>query len=366
MLIDHKPCRLDAKMPQKFRAFRDLPSFKAARQPLSRRDDILSGLASLLLFAAAFAFRLWLDPMLPAGFPYLTFFPAVVIAGFIFGVRHGVAVAVLSGIASWYFFIPPHYSFHLSTGSLMAMALYVFVVATDLFLIHLMIRAYGAELAARRQIHNMAEQQTVMAMELDHRLKNIFATMNAVISLSQKFASSPEDLAAKLRDRLNAMGRSNLLLRGMNPGDESTLASVLQQALEPFGIVGTSRLSINGDRIAVSAQAVVVLSLILHELGTNAAKYGALSVASGRIELNWATQSTQEDCPVLTLVWRELDGPSPQQPLHEEGGFGSKLMTRVIATLNGQTDISFPQEGAVVTISVPLSAISPTPAGVQA
>lgn len=314
--------------------------------------------ASLAIFAVAFALRSWLDPLMPPGFPFLTFFPAVLVSGFVFGVRQGALVALLAGLASWYFFIPPGGA-DFSAGTLLAMGLYVFVVTTELTLIALMMRAYRAEIVARRETQRLADLQETMAQELDHRLKNIFATMNAIISLSLKGVTSAEELAARLRDRLNALGRSNLLLRGLRGGEEVVLETVIGQALEPFSIVGTPRFQSSGPRVPVGGQTLVVISLILHELGTNAAKYGALSVPGGTVTLVWHTEPDGEGGENLIVTWRETGGPAPAPTPRSTGGFGSTLMKRVIAGVQGQTEMSFPPEGAIIRLTLPVAMLNP-------
>jgi two-component sensor histidine kinase len=336
-----------------------LPAFASVQERLSRSGLVATYVASLIVFAIALAIRAWFDPVLPAGFPFLTFFPAVVICGFVFGLRQGVLVAALSGVSAWYFFISPG-RFDFSMGTLLAMGLYLFVVATDLTLIYLVTRAYRQEMTTREEIQRLAEQQEVMAQELDHRLKNIFATINAIISLSLKNASSADELAARLRDRLTALGRSNLLLRGLREGEDASLQSVVFQALEPFAIVGTPRFSANGPRVPIGGQTVVVLSLILHELGTNAAKYGALSMQNGHVALDWSIEASTDATEQLVITWRESGGPVPTPPLAGAGGFGSTLMKRVIAGVRGQTEMTYPETGAVIRMTLPVDMLRPT------
>lgn len=336
-----------------------LPAFASVQEGLSRSGLVATYVASLIVFAIALAIRAWFDPVLPAGFPFLTFFPAVVICGFVFGLRQGAMVAALSGVSAWYFFISPG-RFDFSVGTLLAMGLYLFVVATDLTLIYLVTRAYRQEITTREEIQRLAEQQEVMAQELDHRLKNIFATINAIISLSLKNASSADELAARLRDRLTALGRSNLLLRGLREGEDASLQSVVFQALEPFAIVGTPRFSANGPRVPIGGQTVVVLSLILHELGTNAAKYGALSMQNGHVALDWSVEASTDSTEQLVIIWRESGGPVPTPPLAGAGGFGSTLMKRVIAGVRGQTEMTYPETGAVIRMTLPVDMLRPT------
>ncbi|MDQ0455309.1 sensor histidine kinase [Rhizobium paknamense] len=339
-----------------------LPSFKAMRKPLTVAELVLTYIASLVIFMAMVGLRLWIDPLLQGTFPYVTFFPAVLIVGFLFGIAQGALVAFLCGLASWYMFIPPYYTFDTSLSTVLAMALYTFVVITDLGLTALMMSAYRAEQKARAEVEMLAEQQEVMARELDHRLKNVFATINAIVSLSQKHACDVQSFARSLRERLNAMARSNLLLRGLRPGDETTVRSVIIQALEPFDKAETVRLDLHGPLVPVSGQAVVLLSLILHELGTNAAKYGALSVQDGKIRLGWHLHTiTRDDMqePALTVEWREIGGPAPNPPSPGSSGFGSVLINRVIGAVRGTVSIDFPETGAIVTLTLPLTAISP-------
>lgn len=338
--------------------FHRLPAFASVKERLSVGSLIATYVASLMVFAVALAVRAWFDAVLPAGFPFLTFFPAVIICGFVFGLRQGLLVAVLSGLSAWYFFISPG-RFDFSIGTLLAMGLYVFVVTTELTMIYLVTRAYRQEITTREEIQRLAEQQEVMAQELDHRLKNIFATINAIISLSLKNAPSAEELAARLRDRLAALGRSNLLLRGLREGEDASLQSVIFQALEPFAIVGTPRFNASGPRVPIGGQTVVVLSLILHELGTNAAKYGALSVPGGQIDLDWSITIAADSEEQLVITWRESGGPPPSPPATGAGGFGSTLMKRVIAGVRGRTEISYPETGALICLTLPTDMLRP-------
>ncbi len=345
-------------MPKKIGFFRKLPAFKAVRGELTPTKKAASYALALVVFAVALALRFWLEPTLPQGFPFLTFFPAVVIAGFLFGVRQGAMVAVLAGFASWYFFISPQDG-GVNSGTLTALLLYVIVVSTDLFLLSLMMSAYRAELIARRDLERMGEEREMLTNELDHRLKNVFATMNAVITLSQRHAATSGELAQKLKERLNAMARSSLLLRNAGPAGPTTLRSVVEQALSPFGAGDTNRFTLAGPVVSAAGQTSVVLSLILHELGTNAAKYGALSTGRGHIDVTWKEIFRVEtpDEPDLEIVWCERGGPQPETD-SERKGFGSTLISRVIGMLNGEAQVAFPATGAIVIMTIPMRSIA--------
>ncbi|WP_206757388.1 sensor histidine kinase [Rhizobium sp. CFBP 8762] len=338
--------------------FTALPAFQASEQPVPAQKRAVHISIALLIFAIALAARFLLDPYLPVGFPYLTFFPAVIITGFLFGVPLGGLVATLSGLSAWYYFIPPFHSFALNSGKTIAICFFVFIILVDLGLIHLMTKAYKAEARAKADKERIVDYQDVMVNELDHRIKNIFATMNAVISMSQRHAKTPEELGAKLRERLDAMGRSNLLLRGLAGKDDATLPAVLSKALAPFGVQDSGRLIAHGAAIPVSGQAIVVLSLIFHELGTNAAKYGALSAPAGTLSVLWDIRDI-DGCPTVCINWSEKGGPAPAPS--GINGFGSTLIKRISGTLGGTAETNYAPHGAEIVIRLPLRGISAYP-----
>ncbi len=251
---------------------------------------------------------------------------------------------------------PPVGSIGLSPAALVAMGFYVAIVAIDLWLIHLLTKAFRAERKERTAKEKLADQQDVLARELDHRMKNIFATMGAIISLSQKHAQTPRDLAAMLRERIDAMGRSNLLLRGVGGREQATLAAVVHQSLAPFTSKGSPRFDMDGPDIPLSSQAVLSLSLILHELATNAAKYGALSNQTGRLKVRWSW-TTLDGQDQVGFDWIERGGPPPAPA--QKQGFGTTLQQRVIAGMGGSQHTTLSPEGAEIRLSLPLSAISP-------
>ncbi|SIQ72328.1 Two-component sensor histidine kinase, contains HisKA and HATPase domains [Rhizobium sp. RU20A] len=296
------------------------------------------------------------DPYLPPGFPFLTFFPAVILTGFMLGIGPGTFAAILCGLIAWVVFIPPPGIFGMTPAALLALAFYAAIVTIDLWLIHLLTKAFRAERKERTEKERLADQQDVLARELDHRLKNIFATMGAVISLSQRHAETPRDLAAMLRDRMDAMGRSNLLLRGVGGLEQATLAAVVEQSLAPFSQTGSGRIEIAGPDVPLVSQAVLSLSLILHELGTNAAKYGALSSPSGLVRVQWSMVTT-DDKDHVSIDWIERGGPPPKPATKQ--GFGSTLQQRVISGMGGQQHTRLPPEGAEVRLMLPLAAITP-------
>jgi K+-sensing histidine kinase KdpD len=111
--------------------------------PLARNRPVHAWIATLAIIVTAWLLRMVTNPLLPSGFPYVTFFPAVIVISFLFGVRLGSVAALVCGLLAWYFFIPPVGSLALTNGAGFALAFYIFVVATDLALMRLGVLIYS-------------------------------------------------------------------------------------------------------------------------------------------------------------------------------------------------------------------------------
>lgn len=158
---------------------------------------------------------------------------------------------------------------------------------------------------------------SVVNQELSHRLKNTLALVQSIATQTLKNVE-PKEAVGAFRERIVALGKAHdvLLAEGWSP---VPLGQVARQTLEPLD--GLSQISIEGPPISIGSRATLTLSLVLHELATNAAKYGALSVPDGCVDLHWTVQDK-----ALQLHWRERDGPHVQAPTHS--GFGSRLIER--------------------------------------
>jgi len=332
-----------------------LPAFR----PKSEAPPALAlYLSSLVLVLAALALRWWTDPWLPPGFPFLTFFPSVVISAFVLGLGPGILAALLSFVASWYFFIEPRLSLGMSSGTLVALGFYALVIITDLVIIYLVVGAYSREAALRAERDRLVAFQGVLMGELDHRIKNIFASVNAVVGLSRRHAATPEELATKLRQRIDAMGRANGIIHGSKQAGPALLADVATSALQPFLAGDDGRVSLSGPPVALDAAAVTALSLILHELGTNAAKYGALSAPEGKLAITWHRHEPDAAGHDLEIRWLERGGPSVEGPA-ERSGFGTELVQRMSAMLGGGAITLWQPEGVEVVLKAKTDAILP-------
>jgi PAS domain S-box-containing protein len=197
------------------------------------------------------------------------------------------------------------------------------------------------------------ERQSLLLQELAHRVKNTLAIVQSVVAQTRRFAS-PDEFHKTLTGRLTALGAAHDLLTA-SEWTGATLADVVRFAFEPYDTDDTVKpWTIEGPGIWLASNEAVTLSLVFHELATNAAKYGALSDGEGRVTVQWALTCEAEPA-VLTIDWRERGGPKVTPPARS--GFGSRLLNQAVAhELGGETILTFPPDGAACRLQFPISA----------
>jgi two-component sensor histidine kinase len=190
-----------------------------------------------------------------------------------------------------------------------------------------------------------------MARELDHRVKNVLALVQALASQTLMTSGSLHDFADAFAGRLDALARAHGLLTATGWAG-ADLGELVAETLAPYldGAVGPAA---DGPPVALPPRRAVSLAMVLHELATNAAKYGALSVPGGRVEVTWDLDRGGGGEPRVRLVWREADGPEVKPPEHE--GFGTALIGQTIeADLGGSGGLRFERDGLVCELAFPL------------
>lgn len=188
--------------------------------------------------------------------------------------------------------------------------------------------------------------------ELNHRVKNILATVQSIVWQASQTASDPKVIREAIEGRLAALARSHdLLTREHWQG--AGLLDMLTDALEPFRIRDgrAERLSIRGENIRFPPKEALALSIAFTELATNAVKYGAFSNATGSILVEWRSEPKPGGDRII-LCWREKDGPPVTSPLHQ--GFGTTLLERGLAhELEGGVHLDYRPEGLICTMNIP-------------
>jgi two-component system CheB/CheR fusion protein len=209
------------------------------------------------------------------------------------------------------------------------------------------------------------ERQDLLLREMNHRIKNLFAVMNGVVVLTSRSAASAKDMAEAIRGRLEALARAHELVLPRSHRDEGAapvsadLGALAHAVLLPYAnpagprAGGEPRLTIEGATVRIGENAANALALILHELATNAVKYGALARAGGRVRVGWGEENGR-----LRLSWRERGGPRLGGPPGEEG-FGSLLARRSVAAhLGGEITHAWNTAGLEVDICAPLERLA--------
>lgn len=201
---------------------------------------------------------------------------------------------------------------------------------------------YGVRVVQDVTERRMAEaRQRLLMDELNHRVKNILALVIAIATQTGRTATSTAEFNRDFAERLKSLAKSHeLLIRERWEG--AALSDVVVGALRAYG----ARLTVEGPPVRLSPRAAVSLSLILHELGTNAAKYGAWSAPGGTVGLSWTPAGEAH----LELTWTERGGPAPSPG---PAGFGSRLVTRLARDdFDGTAAFRFAPEGVEILLSL--------------
>jgi two-component sensor histidine kinase len=262
--------------------------------------------------------------------PYI---PAVFFASAVSGLRAGAVTAIIGGILG----VLVNFGDNRPDTARAALLLIFWVVSafTIWGVVH-----YRTSVARQRQIAKRLiqeeEYRKLVVDELQHRLKNKLSTIHAV--LHQVLEKQPE-VWASLDHRLRALAATDDLIARIDSRG-CDIQDLLLSELGPYGHV---RFTLNGDRLFLPDKLAVSLSLILHELATNAGKYGAFSSARGLLQVSWTVSDDR-----LNLTWDETEGPPVENV--GEAGFGTKLLRSALLPFDGKTEIAYLRSGVHCTM----------------
>ena len=277
--------------------------------------------------------------MVPERLPFITFFPAVLIAAYFCGIGPAILVLILSAVAGamWaepsgsgevFFFIASFLLFTVLSG-------------VNVALVH----GLTTTLARLRERDRQLE---VINRELKHRIKNLFAIANSVCLQTIRSGAAVDAMSQSVSGRLMAIAAAQDLLTATaaDGADLHALTVALVTTLAP----NPSRLKIDGPPTRFPADSATPFALVLHELATNALKYGAWSSDSGVVKVVWTKESA-----VLLFVWREHDGPAIAPPARE--GLGRTLISRSLPGATVTHDLK--ADGLECRINLPLDGAAP-------
>ena len=201
------------------------------------------------------------------------------------------------------------------------------------------------------RLNDALKTQEALATEMSHRVKNLFVLVESMMRLIARGAVNKEDLVTNFTARLHALADANALVRrGFDhlPWDGADFAEIITRILRPHG---ERRSVVRGPAVSVGERATNNLALLFHELATNAAKYGALSVDQGTVEIDWDTDEKD-----VRLRWREAGGPVTTPP--DKQGYGTRLVNVTMQQLGGNIDYDWLPEGLVARIRLPISSLN--------
>lgn len=314
------------------------------RLPLASRRPWIGYFFAIVASALATWLRFEVDSALPPGFPYLTFFPAVIVTAFVFGLGPGILAATLSGLAAWFWFIPP-YGFGLVYNTAVALAFYVFIVTVDIALVHWMQRANRHLAAERRRANDLAATREMLFTELQHRVGNNLQMVASLLSLQKRGIGEPEAVRA-LDDaarRLATVGRIQRTLYSAD-GEQLDLGPYLGAILRDTVTASgrddiATRFANHVGEVSLQPAAAIPAALVVAEAVSNAIEHG-FARAGGTIDI---TLTEDEKCYVVKV---EDDGAGlpPGFVFEHADTLGLRIARNLARSLGGNFDLA-PREG---------------------
>ncbi len=232
--------------------------------------------------------------------------------------------------------------------------------------------ARGADGKAQRLINVVAdvtdrkaaeERVKFLMYELTHRSKNLLSVVQAIASQTARSAGTFEEFQQRFGQRLQGLAASHDLLV-LQDWHGASLADLVRDQLAPFAEPGSTRIRASGPDVLLRPEAAEAIGLALHELATNAVKYGALSIPAGHVAVSWGMQDHGTEPRLFLITWIERGGPPVAPPARK--GFGHIVFERLVTkSLNGSVVIDFAPDGLIWKLSIPTSNVVTGPASVR-
>jgi two-component sensor histidine kinase len=217
-------------------------------------------------------------------------------------------------------------------------------------------------LSANAAAHDRDERriETVM-LELSHRSKNLLAVIQSIARQVARRTKNFEDFDAAFSSRIRALADVHDLLVMQN-WEGAPISEVIRTQMAPFAQIDTRRLTIEGPELMLKPKAVEHIGLALHELATNATKYGALSIPEGSITIHWTAETDSLETQQVRIEWKESGGPTVSAPYHK--GFGHMVVMQLVPkALEGNAQINYSTDGLGWTLQAPAANVIETASG---
>jgi two-component sensor histidine kinase len=325
------------------------------RLPLVLDRPVYGYAISLVFCTLALLLRYAAEPLLPTGYPFVTFFPAVILSSFLFGVRPGIFAALLCGLLSWYVFIPPYHVFAINPGVVVAMLFYTGVVSIDILLIHFMQRANFHLAVERERNRTLAENRELLFHELQHRVSNNLQVVAAMLALQRRHVD--HDVARRALDdasgRLALVGRISRALydpSGAGQDMRAFLSTLTADIVEASGRRDVAVVVEAPSGLQLDPNVTVPLALIVAEAVSNAIEHG-LPDCAGSIRV----QLESDGGDICLQIADDGRGVAPDFQIGQEHpSLGLRIANALAAQLGGRFAL-LPGEGrgAVARLDLP-------------
>ena len=321
--------------------------------PIPTKTRIRTVLIGLGWAAVATLARAMVGPFIPSGPPLAFVFPAVLISTLQTGWLGGLVTLVGFELAAWQLYLPGLRITALGLMSAAERLTITFLISLVLVVIASRYRVIARQAAeaektaarAREEAHQeSAARLQLLVHEVDHRANNLMAVIQGLVSLSN--AGSAAELKRVIEGRLHALAKAHKLMSETR-WNGADLDRLVTEELTPFGLGSTQRITASGENVALSAASAQGMALALHELATNAVKYGALSNETGEVSVTWSRKDG-----VLTVKWEERGGPAVSKPARR--GTGLKVLERAFANGAGRTRLDWASGGLICSLDVSL------------
>ncbi|WP_291162731.1 HWE histidine kinase domain-containing protein [Hyphomicrobium sp.] len=298
--------------------------------PRLRRRALYAYPIGIAIFALAALARMGLSRWLQDTTPFLTFFLAILLTALVAGTGPALLVAAASFLFSWYFFLPGPGWGEITPATIVALGSFAILSFFIIAVVHLLNRKVESLMNERARNEALFQDSALgelqleqLNIELRHRLKNTFAVIAGLVSQSARYSRDVNGFAQSLAGRLSAMGNAMDLIATRNFLGAS-LRELIAETLKPLVPPGAQRFEMGGPDTIIPGDVASALALTLHELGTNAIKYGAWSEARGTVSAKWTLTKIDDDEMSFELVWDERGGPRVTAP--ERRGLGTTLI----------------------------------------
>jgi two-component sensor histidine kinase len=335
------------------------------RLPLLMKRRVLAYALAGLLSVAAWWVRWILDPAFPPGFPYLTFFPAVILSSFLFGRGPGILAAILCGFLAWYWFIGPMHAYAPDRGTLIAVLFYAGVVAVDIALVHWMQRANRRLRLERERSRALAaesarlvEHTEILFHELQHRVANNLQMAGAVLTLQKRTVADPAAVRAldDAAHKLQLIGRIQRQLYNTS-GEQESVDVFLRQLVDDLaaatGKPGVTYAVEADPGIALDPTTMIPVALIMAEAIANAIEHGFAGRDRGLVTI----RAWQAEAWFTLEVHNDGDGLPDGFAIEDTTSLGLTIAQALARQLGGTFTLLTVQARTVARLAIPTGPI---------